>query len=248
MGVVAGIMVGDPRDPGMHIGAAEVFGADLLPGRRLDQRRAGEKDGALAADHDGLVGHGRHIGAARRARPHDHGDLADALRRHHRLIVEDAAEMLAVGKHPVLFGKIGAAGIDQINAGQMVLGRDLLGPQMLLHGERIIGAALDRGVVGQDDAFAALNAADAGDQPGGGRRIAIDLIGGELAELEERRARIDQGGDALAGQHLAAPLVAFARRLAAAGLDHRHLVAQIGDQRRHGFCVGRILEAACIER
>src|SRR5258708_31815484 len=46
-------------------------------------------------DDDALVRHRRDIGAARRARAHDHGDLRNALRRHRRLVVEDAAEMLA---------------------------------------------------------------------------------------------------------------------------------------------------------
>ena len=76
-------------------------------------------------------------------------------RRHRRLVVEDAAEMLAVGKDLVLVRQVGAAGIDEVDAGQMVLPRDLLGAQMLLHRDRIIGPALDRGVVGDDDAFAA---------------------------------------------------------------------------------------------
>ena len=42
-------------------------------------------------------------------------------RRHVGLVVEDAAEMLAVGKHLVLVRQVGAAGIDQVDAGQPVL-------------------------------------------------------------------------------------------------------------------------------
>jgi hypothetical protein len=50
--------------------------------------------------------------------------------------------MLAVGKDLVLARQIGAAGIDEIDAGQPVLQRDLLGAQMLLHRQRIIGPPL----------------------------------------------------------------------------------------------------------
>src|SRR3546814_5401036 len=41
-----------------------------------------------------------------------------------------------------------AAGVDRVHAGQVVLARDLLRAQVLLHRHREVGAALDRGVVG----------------------------------------------------------------------------------------------------
>ena len=118
MRVVARQRVGDAGDAGVQIAAAEVLGADRLAGRGFDQRRAAEEDRALVLDDDRLVGHRRHIGAAGRAGAHHHRDLRDARRRHARLIVEDAAEMLAVGKHLGLMRQIGAAGIDEIDAGQ----------------------------------------------------------------------------------------------------------------------------------
>ncbi len=61
--------------------------------------------------------------------------------------------MIAVGKHLILAWQMGAAAIDQINARQIVLLRDFLGAKMLLDGQRIIGAALDGGVIGDNDAF-----------------------------------------------------------------------------------------------
>ena len=78
----------------------------------------------------------------------------NALRRHLRLVVEDAAEMPLVRKDLVLLRQEGAAGIHHVDAGQIVLPGDVLGAQMLLHRHRVIGAALDGGVVGDDDAFA----------------------------------------------------------------------------------------------
>ena len=198
----------------MHVRAAEILRRHHLAGRRLHQRRPAEKDRALLAHDDGLVRHRRHIGAARRARAHHDGDLRNAQRRHRRLIVEDAAEMLAVGKDLGLVRQVRAAGIDQIDARQPVLARDLLRAQMLLHRHRIIGAALDRRVVADDHAFAALDAADAGDDAGAVNRVVIHAVGGERRQFEKRRARIDQPQHPLARQQLAARDVALARRLA----------------------------------
>ena len=124
--------------------------------------------------------------------------------------------MVAVGKDVLLAWQVGAAGIDQIDARQVVLAGDLLCAQMFLHGDRIVGAALDRCVVGDDDAFAPLDAADAGDQPGRRHRLVVDPVGSELAELEERRADVEQRLDPVARQQLTAPKVALTRLLATA--------------------------------
>ena len=141
------------------------------------------------------------------------GDLRDAGRGERRLIVEDAAEMLAVGKHLGLVRQVGAAGIDQIDAGQPVLARDLLRAEMLLHRHRIVGAALHRGVVADHHDEPAMDAADAGDDAGAVDRLAIHVVRGERRQLEERRARVDQAGDSLARQELAAREVPLAGAL-----------------------------------
>ena len=173
----------------MDVGAAQIFGAVDLARRRLHQRRAAEEDRALVAHDDRLVRHRRHIGAARGAGSHDHGDLRDAARRHGRLVEEDAAEMLAVGEDLVLVRQVRAARIDEIDAGQVVLLGDLLRAQMLLHGHRIVGAALDRRVVGDDDAFAAGNAADAGDDAGRARWSRHTCRGRRAAKARETACR-----------------------------------------------------------
>ena len=64
-----------------------------------------------------------------------------------------------------------------------------------------------------DHAFAALDAADAGDQPGAVDGVVVEAVGGERRQLEERRAGIDQVHHALARQQLAARHVALARPL-----------------------------------
>ena len=182
----------------MHVGAAERFGVDDFAGRRLHQRRAAEEDRALLAHDDRFVAHRRHVRAARGARAHDDGDLRNVLRAQPRLVVEDAAEVFLVGEHLVLQRQERAAGVDEVDARQAVLARDFLRAQMLLHRHREVGAALDRRVVGDDHDFLAMHAADAGDDARGGRGVVVHAFGGEGRDFEEGRARVEQGGDAVA--------------------------------------------------
>ena len=150
--VVFGEVVGDAREARVHVGAAELFGRDFLAGRRFHERRPAQEDRPGALDDDRFVGHRRHVGAARRARSHDDGDLRNPLGRHARLVEEDAAEVIAIGEHLRLQRQERAAGIDQVDAGQAVLQRDLLRADVLLDRHRKVGAAFDRRVVGDDHA------------------------------------------------------------------------------------------------
>ena len=129
--VVVGEVIDDARLARVHVAAAERLGVDALAGRGLHQRRAAEEDRALLAHDDRLVAHRRHVGAARRARAHHDRELRDAARRHLRLVVEDAAEVLAVGEHVVLPRQERAARVDQVDARQAVLERDVLRAQVL---------------------------------------------------------------------------------------------------------------------
>ena len=106
MRVVLGEIVGDPRQPGVHVAAAELLGRHLLAGRRLHQRRPGEEDRALLPHDDRHVRHRRHVGAAGGAGPHHHRDLRDPRRAHPRLVVEDPPEVVAVGEHLVLVRQV----------------------------------------------------------------------------------------------------------------------------------------------
>ena len=124
----------------------------VLAGRRLHERRPAEEDRAGAAHDHGLVAHRRHVGAAGRARPHHDRDLGDARGRHAGLVVEDAAEVVAVGEYLGLQRQVRPARVGQVDAGQVVLGRHLLRPQVLLDGQREVASALDGGVVCDDDA------------------------------------------------------------------------------------------------
>ena len=156
-------MVGDTGGLGVQVAAAEFFGGHHFAGRGLHQRRAAEEDRALVADDDRFVAHRGYVRAARGAGAEHRGDLRDALGAHRRLVVEDAAEMLAVGEDLVLARQERAARVDQVDAGQPVLPGDLLGAQMLLDRNRVVGAAFHGRVVGHDHAFAPGYPADADD-------------------------------------------------------------------------------------
>ena len=232
----------------MHVGAAEFFRRHHLAGRSLHQRRAAEKDRALVAHDDALVRHRRHIGAAGGAGPHHDRDLGNAQRRHLRLIVEDAAEMPLVGKNLVLHRQEGAAGIHHVDAGQIVLPRDVLRAQMLLHRHRVVGAALDGGVVGDDDAFAPRNPPDPGDDARRMHVTAVEAMGGKRRHLEKSGAGVEQQINPLARQHLA-PRGMPGR----ATLCHRRprppssLSRSSATRRAHGFRVAREIGGFGIE-
>ena len=174
--VVERLVVGDARAAGMDLGSTELLGGHVLAGGGLHQRRPAEEDRPGAADDDRLVAHRRDVCAAGRARAHDERHLRDPGRRHPRLVVEDPAEVVAVREDLGLERQERAAQIDQVDARQPVLEGDLLGPQVLLDGHRVVGAALDRGVVGDDHAGGPLDATDAGDDPGARRLVVVQAV------------------------------------------------------------------------
>ena len=226
-------MVGDAGAARVHVRAAELLRRHLFSGRRLHERWAADEDRARAADDDRLVRHRRDIGAAGRAGAHHDRDLRDPLGGHPRLVEEDPAEVVAVREHLGLEGKERAARVDEVDAWEVVLLRDLLRTQVLLHGQREVRAALHGRIVRDDDAFAPLDDADPGDDPRRRRLSVVQLPRGEGVQLEERGAGIDEPVDALARGQLAARAVPLDRCLAAARRDERGAVAQLGDERLH---------------
>jgi hypothetical protein len=121
------VVVGDSRLPCVNVGAAELLRGHVLAGRSLHERRSADEDRPRALDDDRLVAHRGHVGAAGGAGPHHRCDLRDPLRRQSRLVVEDAAEVVAVGEDLGLQREEGAARVDEIDAGQLVLLGDFLG-------------------------------------------------------------------------------------------------------------------------
>ena len=141
--------------------------------------------------------------------------------------------MVAVGKDLVLRRQKSPARIDQIEAGQPVVARDLLGAKVLLDGHREIGAALDRRIIGDDDAFAAHDPPDTGDNPGRRHLAVIHAEGGELRQFEKGRTRVEQGPHPLARQQLAAPKMPPPRLGPATLADLFDVLPQILDERPH---------------
>ena len=232
MVVVDGVVVGDAGLARVDVGAAELLGGDVLARGGLHERWPADEDRARALDDDRLVAHRRHVRAARGARAHHGGDLRDALRRESRLVVEDPPEVVAVGKHLGLEREERAAGVDEVDARQAVLLGDLLRAQVLLHRHREVRAALDRRVVGDDHALAPLDDADSGHDPRAGRLAVVHLPRGERRQLEERRVRVAEPVDPLAGCELAAGAMPLERLLAAAAGDELGALAQLGRRAR----------------
>jgi len=75
--------------------------------------------------------------------------------------------MFLVGEDLSLIGKIGAAGIDEIDAGQRIFPRDRLRAQMLLDGQREVSPAFDGRIIRDDHHLAPRHAADPGDDARG---------------------------------------------------------------------------------
>jgi len=238
VGVVLGQVVGDAADPAVQLAAAQVLRRHDLPGCGAHQGRASEENGALVAHDDALVRHCRHVSAAGGAASHHDGDLRDAFGGHASLVEEDAAEVVAVGEYLVLARQVGAAAVHQIDAGQSVLLRDLLRPQVLFHRHREVGAALHRGVVRYHDALAPGDAADAGDNASGRDVAAIQAVCRELRQFQKWAAGVDQRAHAVPRQQFATPGVTLARRLPAAQPDLIHNAPQILDQGGHTVLVG----------
>jgi len=111
--------------------------------------------------------------------------------------------VIAVGEDVILPRQERPARVDEVEAGKPVLEGDLLRAEMLLHGERVVRAALHRRVVRDDHAFVSADATDAGDDSGTGGLVVVHAERRERRELEERGARIEEPLDAVAREQLA---------------------------------------------
>ena len=200
--LVDGEVVGQTRYAGMHFGAAQRFVVGFLAGGHLHQRGTGQEHLRAFLDHHHVVGHPGYVGATRGGVAEYQRDGGDAGRRQPGQV----AEHLPAGDENLLLGgQVGAAGFHQRDHRQPVLEGNLVGPQYFSQGPRVTGAALDRRVVGDDQAFHAADRADADDCAG------TDLEGTAVrrqrAQLEKRGVRVDEQLDAFPGSQLAAGVV-----------------------------------------
>jgi hypothetical protein len=88
---------------------------------------------------------------------------------------------------------------------------------VLLDGQRVVGAALDGRVVGDDDAECSLHPSDAGHDARARGFVVIQAVGRKRAQFQEGRSRIDQAVDPLSDRQLAPLPVAVDRAVVAAG-------------------------------
>ena len=134
MSIIHSEIVRHARNLTVQLATPKLFRRDNLPSRCFHKGRAGEEDGALVLDNDGLVRHGWDVGAAGGAGAHDDGDLGYVHRGHwvafsegfwiargrggstSSLVIEDATEVVSVGKDVRLVREVGAAGVDEIDA------------------------------------------------------------------------------------------------------------------------------------
>ena len=76
------------------------------------------------------------------------------------------------------------------NGLRSTLERNLLGSEVLLDGHRVVRAALDGSVVGDDDAGRALHSADAGDDAGARGVLVVEAVGGDVYCVCEVRGNV----------------------------------------------------------
>ena len=92
-------------------------------------------------------------------------------------MIKDATKMIPVRKDLILIGQIRSARIHEIDTGQPVFARDLLSPQVFFDCDRIVGPALDRRIVTNNNTVAPGNTTDTGDQASRGRLPLIHAMG-----------------------------------------------------------------------
>jgi hypothetical protein len=103
------------------------------------------------------------------------------------------------------------------------------------------------GVVADNHALDAAHAADAGDDAAGGNPVAVQFVSRQLADLEERRAGIEQAVDAVAHEHLVARLVLFTCSRRTADRDLRDEFTQLAGKPAVGLGVGEIVLTRAID-
>ena len=140
--------------------------------------------------------------------------------------------MLAIGKHLGLQRQERAARIDEVDARQAVLQRDFLRPQMLLYGHRVVGAAFDGGVVGDDHALHGLTTRPMPvTMPAAGASSSYISHAASAESSRNGDARIEQLFDPLAHRQLALLAVPLQVLRSAALSDAGQPLAIFGDER-----------------
>mmetsp|Transcript_19690 Transcript_19690/g.56468 ORF Transcript_19690/g.56468 Transcript_19690/m.56468 type:complete len:261 (-) Transcript_19690:181-963(-) len=234
------VVVGHPGEAAVEVRTTQLLGCHHLTSRGFDEWRSAKENGAVALDDDGLVGHGRHIGATGSAGTHHHRYLRDPDCGHVGLVVEDAAEVIPIRKDVSLSGQVGPSRVNQVHARQVVLHGDLLRPQVFLDRDGVVRPALDRRVVGHNHRQPPADGPDARHDAAARHNVLIQIMPSQLRQLQERRPRVHQSVDAVSAEHLLPRRVPLPRRLASAKGDLR-------DQRPVLLADGRHLSKVGLE-
>jgi hypothetical protein len=184
--------------------SSKVFIRYYLSCGSLHQRGASQEDSTLLVYHDDLVTHGWDVGTTGGATSEHDSDLWDTLAGHPCLVVKDSSKMIPVRKNIILLWQKGTCRVDHVNARQIVLFRNLLGPQVLLYRDRVVGTSLITVIVGDHHALLATNTTYARDDVSAGNALLWlhILVACELPNLDEGRTLVQYCVDPLSRQQL----------------------------------------------
>ena len=229
LGLVTGQVVTEARDLGVHARTPQILLIGLLSDGHLDERRPAEEDARPVLDHDGVIAHAGEVGPTGGGGAEHDADGGDALRRQ----LGEPPELLTAGHEDVgLARQVGSSGLHQEQEREAVLLRHVHGTEELADGGRARRPAADGGVVGDDEALGVRHLGQRNHHAAADR--VAGLQPGQRAELEHRRAGIDERLEALAHEHLAAGQVSFHVLCTAAGEDEFLLGAYVVDEHAHG--------------
>ncbi len=115
----------------VHCGSAKLLGVDVLSDRGLHQRGAGEIELAPFS-HKKLVAENREVSAAGHAMTHHRRVLGNSHGREDRVVAENPAEIILIGKDFVLHRQINSRRVNQVNERQIAAGRNFLARRTFL--------------------------------------------------------------------------------------------------------------------
>ncbi len=96
-------------------------------------------------------------------------------------------KVISVWKNIVLMWQVGATGVHQVNAGQVIFFSDSLRTQMLLYRDGVIGTAFNRCVIGDNNALLPAHTANSCDNAAGVYHIfTVHFMTSQLRQLQER--------------------------------------------------------------
>src|SRR5260370_32264000 len=114
----------------------------------------------------------------------------------------------------------------------MVLFGDFLEAKVFFDRHRVVGATLDRRVVGDERYFFAVHRANARNDARRWRLFVVHAVGRQRRQFQKWRARIEKSFDPLARRELAPITVPPDRLRAAAGGRPRDALTEIANQRQ----------------